>query len=76
MTPAPQTMQIFKNQRNKGRWPRDDGIRFLLTLHKTRMLTGRDAEVFLCPGTPDVVNDTGASGEPGSSYLQHFGMAV
>ena len=63
-----QTMLLFKDQRNKGRWPRESGIRFLLTLHKTRSLTGRDSDTFLCPGTPDVINDTGPSGEPGSSY--------
>jgi prepilin-type N-terminal cleavage/methylation domain-containing protein len=63
-----QAMSVFKDQRNKGRWPRESGIRFLLTLHKTRSLTGRDSDTFLCPGTPDVVNDTGPSGEPGSSY--------
>ena len=42
-------------------------MRFLLRLHKAGLIAGRNSETFLCPGTPDV-NDTGASGEPGSSY--------
>lgn len=60
-------MLVFKEQRNKGRWPRESGMRFLLDLNRKRQITGRDAEVFLCPGTSDF-NDTGASGAPGSSY--------
>jgi len=42
-------------------------MRFLLTLHKAGQISGRNSETFLCPGTSDV-NDTGPSGEPGSSY--------
>jgi prepilin-type N-terminal cleavage/methylation domain-containing protein len=62
-----QSMIVYKDQRNSGRWPKESGIRFLLTLYKAGQITGRNSESFLCPGTPDV-NDTGHSGEPGSSY--------
>jgi prepilin-type N-terminal cleavage/methylation domain-containing protein len=62
-----QSMLAFRDQRNKGHWPRESGIRFLLTLHKAGELSGRNSETFLCPGTPDI-NDLGPSGEPGSSY--------
>ncbi len=68
LTDIGQAMLVFKDQRNKGRWPRESGMRFLLTLHKVRELTGRSADVFICPGTPSVTNDTGPSGEIGSSY--------
>ncbi len=61
------SMLIFKEQRNKGRWPRESGIRFLLELHRKRQVTGRESDVFLCPGTSDF-NDTGDSGGPGSAY--------
>ncbi|MED5330330.1 MAG: type II secretion system protein [Planctomycetota bacterium] len=55
-------------QRNRNRWPRDEtGIRFLLLLYNHRQISGKNAEVFLCPGTGDF-NDLGASGETGSSY--------
>jgi type II secretory pathway pseudopilin PulG len=60
-------MRIWKEQRNKGRWPKDSGIRFLLRLHEAGSITGRNCDKFLCPATPDV-NDSGASGEVGSSY--------
>jgi prepilin-type N-terminal cleavage/methylation domain-containing protein len=62
-----QSMIVYKDQRNSGRWPRESGMRFLLTLYKAGQITGRNSETFLCPGTPDS-NDTGPSGEPGSSY--------
>jgi prepilin-type N-terminal cleavage/methylation domain-containing protein len=60
-------MRIWKEQRNKGRWPKDSGIRFLMRLHEAGAITGRNCDKFLCPATPDA-NDTGASGETGSSY--------
>jgi prepilin-type N-terminal cleavage/methylation domain-containing protein/prepilin-type processing-associated H-X9-DG protein len=62
-----QVMLLYHDQRNKGHWPKESGIRFLLTLHRAGELAGRNSETFLCPGTQDV-NDLGASGEPGSSY--------
>ncbi len=62
-----QSMLIYKDQNNKGKWPRDSGIRFVLRLHKAGLVAGRNSETFLCPGTPDV-NDTGPDGEPGSAY--------
>mgnify|MGYP003572606703 FL=1 len=62
-----QQLLLFKDQRNKGRWPNEVGARFLLTLHKYRETTGRQNEVFICPGTQDR-NDLGSSGEAGSSY--------
>ncbi len=62
-----QALLSYKNIRNKGRWPADGGIRFLLTLHRHREVTGRDAEIFLCPGTDDR-NDLGPDRSIGSSY--------
>jgi len=62
-----QSFGIYRNQRNKGRWPQESGIRFLLTLVKHKQIDGKNTEVFLCPGTNDR-NDTGPSGEDGSSY--------
>lgn len=64
-----QAMLLYKDQRNKGRWPKDNGIRFLLRLHKAGEITGNNSETFICPGTTsDVRNDGGPSGKPGSSY--------
>lgn len=63
-----QQMLIYKDQRNKGRWPKASGMRFLLTLHRDRQVQGRASDIFLCPGVPDYSNDGGVSGEPGSSY--------
>jgi prepilin-type N-terminal cleavage/methylation domain-containing protein len=63
-----QSMIAFRDMRNKRRWPDESGIRFLLTLYRKKEIVGRGAEVFLCPGRPDVRNDTGPSGEIGSSY--------
>jgi len=62
-----QALISYKNNRAKGRWPRDGGARFLLTMYRHKQIEGRHAEVFLCPGTSDI-NDLGASGEIGSSY--------
>ena len=62
-----QALMLYKDQRNKGRWPKDAGIRFLLTLHRHNEISGRGSDLFLCPGTQDA-NDLGPSGEPGSSY--------
>lgn len=62
------SLRLYKDTRNKGRWPKEGGIRFLLTLHRHKEITGRSSDVFLCPGTPNVFNDGGPSGEPGSSY--------
>ncbi len=62
-----QVMLLYHDQRNKGHWPKESGIRFLLKLHSAGELSKRNSETFLCPGTQDV-NDTGSSGEPGSSY--------
>lgn len=63
-----QSMLVWKDQRNKGRWPKESGIRFLLKLNQAGLITGRNSETFLCPGTSDS-NDGGPTGEPGSSYL-------
>ncbi|MFT7462569.1 MAG: prepilin-type N-terminal cleavage/methylation domain-containing protein [Pseudohongiellaceae bacterium] len=60
-------MLLFKDMRNKSRWPRESGMRFLLTLNKVGEVTGRSSDIFICPGTQDF-NDGGPSGEPGSSY--------
>ena len=60
-------MKTWKEQRNKGRWPKESGIRFLLVLNKVGEITGRNCDKFLCPATPDA-NDTGPDGAPGSSY--------
>lgn len=62
-----QALITYKNNRAKGRWPRDSGIRFLLTMERHKQIEGRHTEIFLCPGTSDV-NDLGPSGEIGSSY--------
>jgi prepilin-type N-terminal cleavage/methylation domain-containing protein len=59
-------MRIYKDQRNKGRWPKESGIRFLLTLYRDKQVTGRATDIFLCPGVPEVDNDDG--GGPGSAY--------
>lgn len=61
-----QSMLLY-TQQNKGRFPKEGGIRFLLRLNKAGLIAGNNCETFLCPGTPDA-NDTGPSGEPGSSY--------
>lgn len=60
------TMQMYKD-RNKGRWPRESGIRFLLLLHRDGMIEGKDSKVFLCPGTDDI-NWTPDDPTPGSAY--------
>jgi prepilin-type N-terminal cleavage/methylation domain-containing protein/prepilin-type processing-associated H-X9-DG protein len=62
-----QSFSIYKGQRNKGRWPEESGMRFLLTLVKHKQIEGKNTEIFLCPGTSDR-NDTGVGGEDGSSY--------
>lgn len=62
-----QALMLYKDNRNKNKWPRESGIRFLLTLHKHNEVTGRASDIFLCPGTQDD-NSLGPSGEPGSSY--------
>src|SRR5262245_8868237 len=62
-----QGLLTWRDQRNKGYWPTEGGIRFILKLDQVGGLKGRNAETFLCPGTDDR-NDTGPSGEIGSSY--------
>jgi prepilin-type N-terminal cleavage/methylation domain-containing protein/prepilin-type processing-associated H-X9-DG protein len=61
-----QALALYR-ERNKSRWPTESGIRFLLTLHRHKEITGRGADIFLCPGTSDI-NDNGVSGEIGSAY--------
>src|SRR5262245_11794902 len=43
-----QSMLIYKDQNNHGRWPKESGIRFLLRLHKSGLIAGRNSETFLC----------------------------
>jgi prepilin-type N-terminal cleavage/methylation domain-containing protein len=62
-----QVMLLFHDQRNKGHWPQESGIRFLLKLYSSGELAGRNSETFLCPGTEDT-NSGGPNGAPGSSY--------
>jgi prepilin-type N-terminal cleavage/methylation domain-containing protein/prepilin-type processing-associated H-X9-DG protein len=62
-----QSMGIYVSQRNKGRYPSESGMRFLLTLVKHKQVEGKNTDMFLCPGTNDR-NDTGASGADGSAY--------
>lgn len=58
-------MGIYRTQRNKGRFPRESGIRFLLTLHRHGQVTGKNCSLFICPGTDDSHDDGGG---PGSAY--------
>ncbi len=59
------TMSIYVETRNKGRWPKEAGIRFLLALHRDDQIRGKNSDLFLCPGTDDE-NDIGTG--PGSAY--------
>lgn len=63
------TLKNFKDLRNKGRWPKESGIQFLLTLAKYDEVAAKDMKVFLCPGTED---DNVMQGDPeqtpGSAY--------
>lgn len=63
------SLGVFKNNRNKGRWPKERGIKFLLTLVKYGEIAEKDMKVFLCPGTEDdnVALDQ-PGGRPGSAY--------
>jgi len=61
------SMSVYVQQRSKGRWPRESGMRFLLLLYKHREISGKNSDVFLCPGTGDR-NDLGPDEETGSSY--------
>ncbi len=57
---------IYKD-RNKGRWPREPGIKFFLILHRDGMVEGKDTKIFICPGTDDI-NTTLDNPEPGAAY--------
>lgn len=63
------TLGIFKEDRNKGRWPKERGIQFLLVLAKYDMIAPKDMKMFLCPGTEDDnVDPDNPEKKPGSLY--------
>lgn len=55
-------MKLYVDHRAEGRWPKESGIRFWLTLVKKDEITGKNTKVFLCPGTQDD-NDEGRAYE-------------
>ncbi len=64
------SLSIWKNDRNKGRWPKESGIRFLLVLARDGMVEEKDMKVFLCPGEGIQQDDniTETDKTPGSAY--------
>lgn len=61
-----QSMGTYVMHRNKGRWPRESGMRFLLILHRDDEISGKNTEIFCCPGTADRNDEPG--GESGAAY--------
>jgi prepilin-type N-terminal cleavage/methylation domain-containing protein len=64
-----QTLILWK-QKNKQRWPKESGIRFLLVLVRDDMIDPKETKVFLCPGTLDDNTSPEAPGVPGSAYAE------
>ena len=62
------TLNLY-TQRNKDRWPRERGIKFLLTIARDDMIEKKDMKVFLCPGTNDFNGDE-ANPTDGSLYSE------
>jgi prepilin-type N-terminal cleavage/methylation domain-containing protein len=63
-----QNLELYKQR--KGKWPKEQGIRFLLVLTKGgkhAMVNGKDTQIFICPGTDDD-NRAAGSSEWGSAY--------
>jgi prepilin-type N-terminal cleavage/methylation domain-containing protein len=60
-------LQLWADDRNKGNWPRDQGIKFLLRLVHDGELSSKDFDIFRCPATSDVTN-TPDDPTPGSGF--------
>jgi prepilin-type N-terminal cleavage/methylation domain-containing protein len=60
-------LQLWADDRNKGNWPKEAGIKFLLILVKDGELGKKDLDIFRCPATDDVTN-TADDKTPGSGF--------
>ncbi len=60
--------------RNKDRWPKESGIRFLLVLARDSMIDEKDMKVFICPNQPEDDNTTETDNTPGSAYKDWDGI--
>ena len=47
-------MQDYVDHRKDGKWPKERGIRFLLTVVKDDVIRGDDLKKFVCPATDDI----------------------
>lgn len=61
------SLTLWCEDRNKGNWPKENGIKFLLVLVRDGEIGKKDVEVFRCPGTDDVTN-TADDKTPGSGF--------
>jgi prepilin-type N-terminal cleavage/methylation domain-containing protein/prepilin-type processing-associated H-X9-DG protein len=46
-------MQLYVDERRGGKWPKERGVKFLLTMVKDDFLKGDELKKFACPGTDD-----------------------
>jgi prepilin-type N-terminal cleavage/methylation domain-containing protein/prepilin-type processing-associated H-X9-DG protein len=47
-------MQDYVDHRKDGKWPKERGIKFLLTVVRDDVIRGEDLKKFACPGTDDI----------------------
>jgi len=63
-----QLLQSYVDNRNKGRWPKESGIKFLLILAEKDEVRGESLDIFVCPGTDDVTWVDDADPTPGTGF--------
>jgi len=63
-------MQMYVDSRLEGRWPKQRGVRFLLTMVKDDYIRGDDLKKFACPGTNDDTRRT--DGDPIGSGISDW----
>lgn len=62
-------LQLWADDRNKGNWPSEQGIKFLLVLVHDKELSPKDLDIFRCPATDDQTwAPDDATHAPGSGF--------
>jgi prepilin-type N-terminal cleavage/methylation domain-containing protein len=61
------SLQLWADDRNKGNWPKEQGVKFLLVLVRDGELGKKDMDVFRCPATGDETS-TADDKTPGSGF--------
>jgi prepilin-type N-terminal cleavage/methylation domain-containing protein len=62
------SLQNYVDERNRQRWPKESGVKFMLVLARDGEIRGEAMDIFVCPGTDDVTWYDDSDAVPGRGF--------